>query len=457
MTVLTANLAARLEALRSSAAHPAIVDWLARTIESGSDFDCYQINPFRVAEELGIERLDATRGLLFATRLGLTDLTWDIHCPSCAGQPEYHRHLMQLGERAHCPMCELRWDLSIEDQLAASFTVNADVRRIDVACFREQSWPGARGLLMQRLARDGRFPPLSAPFVRGRVSHAEAPLEAGVYDYEAPGCPEGRGLLVVEGEPTDELQVMRLRCDEAGTLHPRELHLRPGPVRLEVTSEFPRSDWGMHVRPRRPPRHWISAAYVTALQDFRDLFAGEFLAPDRSFAIRNVTLMFTDIRGSTELYEQLGDARAYALVQRHFQVMTEVIRRREGGVVKTIGDAVMAAFPVGRDGVLAAIEIQEAFARVDAPLDAIVVKIGVHRGPTIAVTSNRALDYFGRTVNFAARIQGASQPGEVLASAAALEDPETRAALAARGIAPAWREVTLRGIGVTRAAALRGA
>lgn len=89
MDVHAGNLERALTALRSSAAHPGVVDWLAHTIAGGSDLDCYQINSFRVAEDLQIDRLDATRALLFATRLGLTDLGWDIHCPSCAGQPEF--------------------------------------------------------------------------------------------------------------------------------------------------------------------------------------------------------------------------------------------------------------------------------------------------------------------------------------------------------------------------------
>lgn len=457
--VLGPGVTHRFDALRSSAAHPAVVAWLHDTATTAADFDCYQINPFHVAELTGVSRLDAVRSFLFATRLGVTDLTWDIHCPSCTGQPEYHRHLMQLAERAHCPLCDLRWDLSIEDQLAVSFTVNPDVRRIDLESFCERTWPASRERLMARLARDGRFPALSAPIARGQtLTGPPGMVTIGDYDVEAPGHPEGRVTLVVAGEPTDDVQDLTLHIDEHGKVHPGALTLRPGPARLVVTSDYPRPEWGVSVRPRRPPRNWVSAAYVTSLQDFRDLFAGEYLAPDRSFAVRSTTLMFTDIKGSTALYEQLGDARAYDLVQRHFQVMAEVIRQREGGIIKTIGDAVMAAFPVNRDGALAALEIQQAFARVDAPLDAITVKIGVHRGPTIAVTSNRALDYFGRTVNLAARLQGASRPGEVLLSEAVLDDPEVRAALEARGLAPAWQDLTLKGFtGDVRAAAVRPA
>jgi class 3 adenylate cyclase len=182
------------------------------------------------------------------------------------------------------------------------------------------------------------------------------------------------------------------------------------------------------------------------LQDFRDLFATEYLAPNLDFAVRSVTLMFTDIRGSTEMYERMGDAAAYAVVQQHFALMTEVIRRHSGGIVKTIGDAVMAAFGQNQDAVRASLEIRAGFAAADRPLGQVEVKLGLHRGPTIAVTSNRMLDYFGRTVNLAARVQGRSGPREILMTDEVAGDPDVVAELARRGLSPRTSEVNLKGI-----------
>jgi class 3 adenylate cyclase len=133
-------------------------------------------------------------------------------------------------------------------------------------------------------------------------------------------------------------------------------------------------------------------------------------------------------------------------VQDHFRVMTDEIRKHEGGIVKTIGDAVMASFPVNVDAVRAACHIQERLAREPHPVGGVEVKIGLHRGPTIAVTSNRSLDYFGRTVNVAARAQGQSKPRAVVMTDAVLDDPAVRALLAERGYPAERFEATLKGI-----------
>jgi class 3 adenylate cyclase len=251
--------------------------------------------------------------------------------------------------------------------------------------------------------------------------------------------------MTVAGPPVRQPQKVAVTVREDGSLSKVPARLRPGPIELTVRYGYPRF-WGFALRSDEPLKNWVSALHVTSQQDFRDLFAGEFLAPDVSFAIRSVTLMFTDIKASTEMYERLGDSRAYAVVQDHFRVMTGVIRAREGAVVKTIGDAVMASFPASRDAAAAAREIQEAFARSSIRGLRVEVKIGLHRGPVIAVTSNRALDFFGRAVNVAARVQGESSAGEVLATDAVLADPEAARRLSGRGARARAFTASLKGV-----------
>src|SRR2546430_16881355 len=101
---LSALAKQRFADLQSSSANPRVVEELGRIMTEGSELDGYKINAYRIADALGVPRSDAVRSLLFAAQLGLLDLNWDVHCPSCKGVPEFARHLMQLKERAHCAL-----------------------------------------------------------------------------------------------------------------------------------------------------------------------------------------------------------------------------------------------------------------------------------------------------------------------------------------------------------------
>jgi class 3 adenylate cyclase len=181
----------------------------------------------------------------------------------------------------------------------------------------------------------------------------------------------------------------------------------------------------------------LTADRMTALQAFRDLFSDDVLRPGDEVSISRVTLLFSDLRGSTALYQKIGDATAYHLVRDHFAFLAQTIRDHQGAIVKTIGDAVMAAFARPEDGLAAAVAIQRQVATFnhehpvgdgpgDGPGDggdAIAIKLGLHQGPCIVVTLNDRLDYFGSTVNLAARLQGQSRGGDIVLSREIAEDP----------------------------------
>ena len=164
----------------------------------------------------------------------------------------------------------------------------------------------------------------------------------------------------------------------------------------------------------------MTATQVTSLQNFRDLFGSEVLAPGQQVGGESLSILFSDLKESTPIYDLVGDAKAYGMVRKHFDFMFEVIKNNQSAVVKTIGDAVMAVFCAPENAVSATLEIQtqvDEFNREHQIAHPIVIKIGVHHGPAIAVNSNDRLDYFGRTVNIAARIQPQSVSGDVVLTA----------------------------------------
>ena len=135
-------------------------------------------------------------------------------------------------------------------------------------------------------------------------------------------------------------------------------------------------------------------------------------------AVKRVAVLFTDIKGSTALYDRIGDMKAFNLVRQHFGVLRDVIAANHGALVKTIGDAVMASFHEPLNAVRAALDMLAQIRRFNdnAGEELITLKIGAHVGPCLAVTLNERLDYFGRTVNLAARVQGLAAENEIYLS-----------------------------------------
>jgi class 3 adenylate cyclase len=104
--------------------------------------------------------------------------------------------------------------------------------------------------------------------------------------------------------------------------------------------------------------------------------------------------LFTDIKGSTALYDRVGDLKAFTLVRQHFGVLRDVVAANQGALVKTIGDAVMAGFHDPLNAVRAALQMLAEIRRFNdaAGTELIGLKIGAHVGPCLAVTLNERLD-----------------------------------------------------------------
>jgi len=168
------------------------------------------------------------------------------------------------------------------------------------------------------------------------------------------------------------------------------------------------------------------------VQPFRDLFADHVLPPGESLQVKRVAFLFTDLLGSTAMYVRQGDPKAYGQVREHFEVLFQAAERNRGVTVKTIGDAVMASFVSPLDALRATVTAHRDILALNRQLglsrdDALAVRMGIHVGPCISVTLNNQLDYFGATVNIAARVSHLSQGRDVVLTEAVMDDHEARA------------------------------
>src|SRR4029079_8520234 len=160
----------------------------------------------------------------------------------------------------------------------------------------------------------------------------------------------------------------------------------------------------------------LTAKRLFATQTFHDLFRSDTFAESQGFSVRDVTILFTDLKGSTQLYQREGDLNAYALVREHYGILSRAVTSQHGAIIKTIGDAIMATFNGPADAVAAGLEMLREVPKMNqsAGHGDLILKVGVHRGAAISVTLNDRVDYFGQTVNIASRVQGSADGGEML-------------------------------------------
>ena len=158
----------------------------------------------------------------------------------------------------------------------------------------------------------------------------------------------------------------------------------------------------------------------------------------------SVTILFSDIEGSTALNEHLGDQDWVTLLKRHDGIVRRCVQRQDGHVIKTQGDGFMVAFGPAEAAIRCAIAVQQALAkdRRRPRRPTIKVRIGIHRGDAV----HRDGDLFGRNVAFAARVASHAEGGEILVSDAVRDatldtEPEPVGLVFADG-----RQIELRGL-----------
>ncbi len=403
---VTARVARMVQEIDASPNGHGLAQKLADLVLGAQEADLWHIRPLKLARDWNRPAIAVIELCLQAVRAGLLDLRWDLLCPRCRVAKAWSGGLDRLPDGAHCDSCNIDYGRDFSKNVEASFRPAEAIRPMESGEY----------CLMG---------PMSTPHIKlqvaldpGEVREIKAQLSFGPYRLRTlevgPECDIENGI---DGFPA---VVLAGDAVTAGPPAPR------GTIRIENRS--PRILTAI-VESRAWVADALTADRMTALQAFRDLFSDDVLRPGDEVSIGRVTLLFSDLRGSTALYQKIGDATAYHLVRDHFAFLAQTIRDHQGAIVKTIGDAVMAAFARPEDGLAAAVAIQRDVARFNRehPLgdgnDAIAIKLGLHQGPCIVVTLNDRLDYFGSTVNLAARLQGQSRGGDIVLSREIAEDP----------------------------------
>ncbi len=369
---------------------------LVELIQFGDNLDLYRIQPRRLAHQWAIDEASVLKVCLRATRIGLLELSWDVICPHCRGARSESARLADVESHDRCDACDIDFKTNRENSIEVTFHIHPSIRDVPKIYYCSAEPATKQHIKLQHHLDEN----------ESRDIHLRIP--PGRYRMRNRGD-ELSGFLSV-GHDRAPLKLDwddRSRLGELSSGPDVELHLKnhSNQRALFIIEDV----------------HWTDEALrpnmLFALQEFRDLFSEEYMAAGVQLSVGEQTLLFTDMIGSTDFYRKLGDPAAFVRVREHFTEVFAIINKRQGAVVKTIGDAVMAVFSNPLDAVRASEELCLSFGSDQPGRDSLVrIRVSLHCGPCIAVNLNTGIDYFGSTVNIAAKLQACVEAGEVALS-----------------------------------------
>jgi class 3 adenylate cyclase len=446
------------------AADPAVAHEIHRLVEQGKDHELNRINAIDFSRRHGFDEERVISTFLHSARLGLFDLGWNVLCPGCGGVLGAHSTLKALKpDDYHCALCACGYKPSVDDQVEVSFTVNPRLRRIAAhdpdtlplwEFYKQMYWSSGVDFTEESvatLANEVTLDTRELPPSETTTVSLKLPQEF-IIVFEP--VTHAALFIDVQGEPVTEPQELSISYTSEPS-PTQTTNLRPGPLNLTLKnlagvrvlpSVFIAAEALHHLIGKRKP--FLTAKRMLSNQTFRDVFKADNLNIDQRLQITSLTFLFTDLKGSTALYERVGDLAAFDLVRAHFHALLEIIAAQKGAVVKTIGDAVMATFVRPEDALLAGLKMRAAMEELNSKRSSedLVLKIGIHEGPCLAVMLNERQDYFGRTVNIAARVQSLSLAQEIHITGPVLDAPAVVDILERWSIKPIQKHAALRGI-----------
>lgn len=462
---------------------PRVISKLENFIRTAEAYDLFRVNPIQYAAEKGMAESEAIDLFLHSAKVGLFEMEWHLVCPGCGHVVESLRNMHKLHSSFVCNQCAFEANVSLDDYIQVTFTISHSVREI---IFHNPESLSADDLFYKyNLCRGTRS------WIEGRkqeealrantklVSYLEPDEKRSIEFLAEPGAVlitrlgenTVTGFLVSSEKALEQqkiyaqfvdgsLKILNYRVTPAGRADfgyagmtfDQLGSLLSGSLSIEIENRLERRVcFWLAMLPGQPSRigvsfdPFLSGKRLLTTQTFRNLFRSETVSDDEGIGVKDITFLFTDLKGSTALYDLIGDPKAYYLVRQHFDTLGNVINRYEGATVKTIGDAVMATFMTPLDAVRASLEmLQDIQAFNNNISDKLVLKIGIHAGSSIVVSLNDRIDYFGQTVNIAARVQALADADEIYMSEDVYNFPGVRAALAHREVVS--EEASVKGV-----------
>ncbi len=455
--------AAALWDLLRQAAEPSVAEALKTAVEGESDRALNRINPLAFAAERELNEEATIGALVHAARLGIFDMSWNMLCPGCGGVLESGAALKSLNrDHYFCAFCVQDNEPTLDQLVEVTFTVNPRIRRI--AAHNPESLALAE-YMRQIFWSSGAIVPEDVESAIQKVTLDLMELQPGERAAMSLALPKGLVIafdpvthstlfLEVAGEDTSDRRSLSVVLADAHA-HFGSTKLQPGPARITFENKSgQRTLPGLWVHSpeldnlsnRRRPH--LTATRLLSNQTFHVLYRSSTFDPEQRFKITSLTILFTDLRGSTALYDRVGDLAAFDLVRSHFGELIAAVAAEGGAVVKTIGDAVMATFPTPDRALRSAMRMREAMRKINDQRGSedLALNIGMHEGPCLAVMLDERQDYFGQTVNIASRVQDLAEPSAILATKPVVDNAEVARLVGDARYRTTSRHMSLRGV-----------
>ncbi|HCD51812.1 MAG TPA: adenylate/guanylate cyclase domain-containing protein [Balneolaceae bacterium] len=384
-----------------------IIDHLVQYIRRADDAELHQIHPFLLAEHWGEKKYSVLNVFLHGAHIELLDYKWEVYCPGCK-QPHYSfKNLRTCDTELHCPECDTSYSMDFNLNTQLVFSPHPTVRKLSDRKYSigdPQETPHK----------------VSQHFMRAKETmYLKVWLEEGTYIFKS-DAHEGELILHARDNAVDTVTITLTEDDFKGqevviSTKPNITLINKTEHRLVCNLE--KKDW---------KKEATYASEVSSAHDFRSLFPMEALDEEVQVKASGVTMLFTDLLNSTEIYSKEGDDFAIGRVMSHFKIIEQIVAEERGGIVKTIGDSVMAVFREPVSALKAVERIQQIFTFSTAMGSSFKIKAGVHFGDCTAVNLNGRTDYFGTTVNIASRLVDVAKEKEIVISDDVFQHPDVQ-------------------------------
>src|SRR5258708_17193761 len=326
-----------------------VISKLETMIRTADDWTLFRINPVQYATEKNIAENEAIDLFLYGTKVGLFEIEWHLVCAFCGHIVASLRDLKNLHSHFVCDVCSAVNDIALDDYIQVAFTISPQVR--DISFHHPDTLPIEDFFMKYHWARGASFPDGQKleDFAVQITKHCvylepketttiELDLTSGVLTTkdiinktsltflitaEDNASAQTIPIKLIDGKFTaTDRQLIALDVPSGASLLKLEqvgqVASGKGVVEVENLSDKRCTAWvviyppGFQLYPLKF-EPFLSGKRLLTTQTFRDLFRSEVIQTEEGISVRDITFMFTDLKGSTALYDRIGDPKAYYL------------------------------------------------------------------------------------------------------------------------------------------------